>query len=317
LLLSFVGCTTLTEIDWSRIPAPEPSGGSGGGSGVGNTGNVGGEPANDGGEAGQGGAGAQAGESAGGEANLGGDGQGGAGPDPGAGTGGSAGMGGGVGGAGGTGVGGMSGSAGTAGSGGGDSVAPKCNTYPTAPGSINLTGKTVMFDGGAQADGAAWGGRQGLDAKCAAAATTLGLNKLKVHALLATTPGVDLTGGDNGNFVDKFDVPGFAIVSPLGITIADGGVTLTTFKKSLICAGVVQANVETWLTGVRDGGAFDPTLACQSWALRTDSTIDHAGVGLTDTTNALFHDHLLADHWVSCNTTNAHVLCLAWEDAPP
>ena len=174
----------------------------------------------------------------------------------------------------------------------------------------------VMFDGGAQPPGVDWGGRDGLDAKCQAAAGPLGLNKAVIHAFISTGTNDVLTPGDMANYVETFSVPtNPTVVSPLGIKIATSASELTNWQLSLICAGVVHEDVSAWVTGVKDGGNYDATLNCAGWTLRKEDLNVRASVGLTDTTNTLFHDHLLADHWVSCSNATAHVLCLGW-DAP-
>jgi hypothetical protein len=305
------GCTTLTKVDWSRIPAPQGNGGAGGSTS--NGGSAGGAPVTQ--EGGQGGvesrgAGA-AGQSDGGEAGAAGESSGGSDASGGTGGGGATSTAGG----GNVGTGGTAGSAGTAGSGGGTAIAPKCNKYPVTPVSVDLAGKIVLFDAGPVAAGTDWGGRDGLDAKCQGAAGSLGLNKPVIHALLSATTDDMLTPGIWGNYVERFAVPTVPpVVSQLGFKIADSAGEITNFKTSLICAGVVHEDVEAWLTGVKDGGVSDPLVSCSGWTLRKEDLNVRASVGLTDTTNTLFHDNLLADHWVSCNNSTAHLLCLGWDE---
>jgi hypothetical protein len=310
ITLGFVGCTTLTKVDWSLIPAELPAAGSAGTSSTAGS-SQGGQSDAEGGVAGQTNAG-QSGQGEGGDA-----GEAGAAGMPG---GGSDTSGAGGGGTGGGGVGGMGGSAGSAGGGnggtaGGDTGAPKCSTYPATPASIDLTNKIVLFDGGAQAAGAAWGGRVGLDAKCVAAAGPLGITKTTIHAFISADADEPLTPGADSNFVSKYAMPTApAVVSKLGIKVADSAGTITGFTTSLICAGVFTADVTAWLSGVGDGGGSDPTLSCSGWTLRTESLTVHGNVGLTDTVNRLFHDNLLSDHWVSCDNSSAHLMCVGWGD---
>jgi hypothetical protein len=311
--LGFVACTTLTKVDWSLIPAEQTAAGSSGSGGRAGS-SQGGQSDGPGGVAGEssGGAG-QGGQDEGGAAgDTGLAGAPGGGTDT-AGTGGGGSGGTAGGGSGGTaGGGGMGGSGGSAGS---STGAPKCTTAPAVPAVINLTGKIVMFDGGAQAAGVAWGGRAGLDAKCVAAAGVIGLTKTNVHAFISADADEPLSPGADGNYVFKYGMPTVpAVVSKLGLKIADSAGQITNFNLSLICAGVVSPDVTAWFSGVTDGGGFDNTLNCASWSLRDESLIVHGNVGLTDTTNTLFHDSLLADHWVSCTNSDAHVLCVAWGD---
>ena len=315
--LGFVGCSTLTKVDWSLIPAEQAEAGAGGTAPTAGS-NQAGQGENEGGVAGQAAAAGQVGQSEGGQTEGGEGGLAGApigGTDTsGAGGGGSGGSSGGSGG-----MGGMSGSAGNGGNGGsagGDVTgAPKCSTYPATPATINLTGKIVLFDGGAQPDGVPWGGRAGLDAKCVTAAGALGLTKTTVHAFVSADADEPLIPGADSNFVSKYAMPTApGIVSKLGIKVADSAGTITSFDKSLICSGVVTADVKSWLTGVQDGGGSDPTLNCAGWTLRAESLTVRGNVGLTDTTNKLFHDNLLSDHPVSCDNSTAHLLCVAWGD---
>jgi hypothetical protein len=320
LVLSFVGCTTLTQVDWSRIPAEEATAGSAGSGGGGGTGNdSAGQPSSGGAEGGQLGNGGEGGVSQGGAAT------GGEGAEAGAESGGSVNGGsGGAGGAGGTGGGGASGGGvggtgvsggGNGGSGGSDTVSPKCSTYPAKPAQINLTGKLVLFDGGAQAAGVEWGGRDGLDAKCAAAAPAAGVNKQQFRAFISAQADEDLSSGVLNNFISKYNIPtNGTVVSPFGITMASSVGDITSFNLSLICAGVVHEDVTAWISGVKEGGASDATYNCGNFTQREDSQTVRAGVGRTDTINKLFNDHSLADRRVSCASTTAHILCLGWED---
>lgn len=317
--LGLVGCTSLTAVDWTLIPPPEaaPGGSASGGSdaAAGNN-DAGGQPAG-----GQGGVASGAGGE--GEGGYAGE-VGGAPPDT-AGSGGG-GMGGvaGVGGGGAASLGGMSGG-GAAGTGGGGmagtggGATTLCSDYPTGPLATNFTGQIVLFDGGIKpaGDNVPWGGRVGIDNACKQAALALGLTKKTVHALAAAADGMTQAINSNltGNYAEVFEVPMSAMfVSKFGIAMGMWPEFATNPRKSLICAGVFPADVSAWFSGVTRAGDGDFNNNCKHWTFGEASVETRAFVGRTDTTARVFQEHWLSDHWVTCNSTTTHLLCLAWGD---
>ncbi len=323
--LGLVGCTSFTAVDWTLIPPPEaaPGGSASGGSdaAAGNN-DAGGQPAG-----GQGGVASGAGGE--GEGGYAGE-VGGAPPDT-AGTGtGGGGMGGGMGGVAGVGgggaasLGGMSGggNAGTAGSGGGTAgtgggATTLCSVYPTGPLATDFTGKIVLFDGGTKpaGDKVSWGGRVGIDNACKQAALALGLTKKIVHALAAADVNQAINSNVVGNYAEAFEVPTTTmIVSKFGLPMGMWPEFAQFPRKSLICAGVFPADVTEWFSGVTASGEPDVLNNCSAWTFGEPSVETRAFAGRTDTTARVFHEHWLSDHWVSCDNTTAHALCLAWGD---
>jgi hypothetical protein len=313
------GCSRLTGVDWSLIPA---AGTDTGGTSTSDGGAVGDEagtaaggarPSNEAGEAGA----LAAGEGgAGGTETIGGR----AGSAGGGGVAGKGGSGGAAGGAmGGTDSGGVAGNAGTGNTLGG---APPCTGTVTPVQATDL----VLFDGGSGVKNMAWGGRVGLDKACSDARTAHHIAQTETHAFIVVdtmdTPNVWSTTFPNMPQNSR-------VVGPTGIEVASsfGDLMDQTIEQSLVCAGVFPASLSRWLTGsissnattdippnwiMKDSG---PINNCTHWTLGEYDTEILARAGSTKYTDKRWY---WADYdtrpftGVACGSDTANVLCLAF-----
>ncbi|HEX2876622.1 MAG TPA: hypothetical protein VHP33_35470 [Polyangiaceae bacterium] len=296
-----VGCSRLTQPDWTLIQPSSAGTGAfhaGGAAGEATGGSF--TPA-DGGEGGatNGGVGGEAGETNGGSAGK----AGGAGTNPGgnAGTSGAGGTGGNAG----TGSGGTSGSAGMAGNAGsGSAGAPPCTGTPSAVGDA-----LVLFAGPAGASGAR-GGRAGLDAACEAERVKLNLTQTVTHAFI-TISGTDFIAQWGATVPGFQDVPkGRRIVGPTGIQVASSLVDLVdgSIEQSLECAKVFPVGTGSWISGNSAScdavppvcGKFEtPEDTCNGWTLGTYDPLVQARFGSTTLTD---------NRWLTVATRNAPFL---------
>jgi hypothetical protein len=324
-------CTELTKVDWSAIP-PASSGGAESGSAgapvVAGSQNLG---------AGEGGISGEAGF-----AGEGGQGEGGS---PETGSGGASGGVGGV--AGGGGTAGIAGIGGTGGSAGAPApvVHPTCATAPTqgVAGSANLaaaiTDAIVFFDGGAGGNGNR-GGRAGLDQACQTAKTALNLPQQQTHAVVSVTVTDDIF-----HMPENYQIPRNSphIVSPLGIELGASWNALWrgAAPPSLVCSGVMPVGTKTWLSGTKKDklafpnasadalgyGVYDYTEdsagvfsnnACNGWTLDTYDPNTQARVGSAIADGDTVDDPRFFYYLIfSCDAANGHVLCAAYNPAPP
>lgn len=328
-------CSQLTKVDWSLI---QPSGGS----------TIGGASGSGGALSGAAGQITEAGES-GVSDEPGAAGEGGEGDVV---DNGGAGASGGLGGTGGTlagtGGGGTGGNVAGGGAGGSTVLHPTCKTAPTAPATPpNLSNTIVLFDGGAGGNGNR-GGRgssvapySGLDGACAAAKDKLALPQSETHAVISLTLADEIY-----KMPERYGIPrvGVPVVSPLGIQIADSwnGIWRSTgIPVSLVCAGVMPPNVDTWLSGSSKGGEQNPqdpftslygvyeftvdlggteySHACNQWSFADNSPDVQASVGSTISQNdggqdgfPRFIKYLL----YACDQATSNVLCVAYDEVP-
>jgi len=328
------GCSRLTAVDWTLIPAS-----SEGNTGATNAGGAAGEPtggapnpsggesgAANGGESGESGAAGQSG--AGGETG----GTFGTGGTGGGGNGGLAGQGGksgnaGTGGNGGTSGGGTGGTGGTAGSTGTGGI-PPCTGTPGP-----LTDAMVLFAGPAKPT-AARGGRVGLDADCEAERVRLGLTQTKTHAFI-TIDASDFIAGWTTKFPDLPANPGTKderIVGPTGIEIASSWKQLLQAgaEQSMICAKVLPSDAFWWLSGSNFNGMManvgepalfgqygGPNETCNGWTSGVSDPVILARPGSAQYAGQLFLNAgtLNAQPFllVSCDSTAVNpILCLAY-----
>lgn len=319
-----LGCSRLTSVDWSRIPADDGEGGAGATDSGGSSGQSAGGSSISGG-------GGDAGAPVGGEGGDGGD-SGGSSSGSG-GMSGAAGFGGfggfsGSGGNGGTsGSGGSSGNggiAGSAGTGGGLSNDPDPCTRTTSP---VVAADLVLFDGGHGKANTAWGGRDGLDAACAAALAKLSLPQTKTHAFI-TVSGTDSIPrwAVVGGFYEDISATS-RVVGPTGIQLAPNFATLiggVPLDQSLACAAVTSATDRTWLTGGWTCTSNPPVTCflyvdgrdnCNGWTVSTYEPEVQARYGYTIYKDSRWYqgDSFTSPFAkVACNAATDNVLCMAY-----
>jgi hypothetical protein len=332
-------CSQLTKVDWTLIPPPGGATSSGTTGGSAPISGAAGENA----EAGEGGVSGEAGASgeggAGGEGDVVDNGGGGA----------SGGLGGFGGTLGGTSGGGTGGSIAGGGAAGAPVLHPTCKTAPPVPTTPpDLSNSIVFFDGGPGTNGNR-GGRgssvapySGLDGACATAKDKLALPQSDTHAVISLSLADEIFKMPENYKIPRVGVP---VVSPLGIQIADSwnGVwpLATGIPISLVCAGVMPANVDTWLTGSGKTGEQSPqdqftslagvyefvtdlsgaeySHACSGWSFATNDPDVQASVGSTYSQKdggldgfPRFIKYLL----YSCDQATSNVLCVAYNKTP-
>jgi len=195
----------------------------------------------------------------------------------------------------------------------------------------------VLFDGGAGGNGNR-GGRDGLRSGCQTAKQKLALPQTATEAVISLSEGDQLLNmPEHFHFARKSP----HVVSPLGIEFAPNWDAIWNpagTPTSLICAGIMAPNVETWLTGTSNSTstAIDPlnpmfglyefavgempiSKACSEWTLGDHDPDIQGRIGSSKAMLDAGPDgypYFVRYSLVSCEGANDHVLCIAFNPLP-
>ena len=178
----------------------------------------------------------------------------------------------------------------------------------------------VLYDGGADGPNGNYNGRTGLDQRCATAMTALALPHAKSIAFISVDETDHIQSLPSNHQVPE-DKP---IVSKTKVMLADNWVGLMgdgalvgpRLKVSLKRAEVVPVNAKRWLTGSTSNGQQDINYSCSNWTSAAYSTTIRGRIGsvsvATQTSSPNVIRGWLSDLFVTCDTGESHVLCLAY-----